>query len=58
MNHSLESRIKKLEDRTKIYPGHNYAESPVSTLKDEKRDNPYLLCGSLDEFLRMTSGRF
>lgn len=56
MYHSLTSKLKKMEDHTRLYPGHHYADVPVSTLGEEKRQNPYLLCESVEQFLRLTAG--
>jgi glyoxylase-like metal-dependent hydrolase (beta-lactamase superfamily II) len=56
MYHSLSHTLKRMDDHTHVYPGHNYAEVPVSTLGEEKKRNPYLLCGSADQFRRMTLG--
>jgi hydroxyacylglutathione hydrolase len=58
MYNSLMSKLKKMEDHTRIYPGHNYADVPVSTLGDEKRNNPFLLCQSVEQFLHLTTGGF
>ncbi len=57
MYHSLTGTLKRLDDHTKVYPGHHYADVPVSTLGDEKRQNPYLMSGSVEGFLRLTMGR-
>ncbi|MCG3176769.1 MAG: putative polyketide biosynthesis zinc-dependent hydrolase PksB [Candidatus Omnitrophica bacterium] len=48
--------LSKFDDRTVLCPGHNYSEKPTTTLGDEKRTNPYLLCDSLDHFLRFRTG--
>jgi len=56
MYHSLTSKLKKMEDHTRLYPGHNYADVPVSTLGEEKKQNPYLLCRSVEQFLHLTTG--
>ena len=40
--HSLEHRIMPLPDETVIWPGHDYGDTPSSTLGREKADNPYL----------------
>lgn len=56
MYNSLTGKLKKMEDHTRIYPGHNYADVPISTLGEEKRQNPYLLCRSVEQFLRLTTG--
>jgi hydroxyacylglutathione hydrolase len=40
--HSLEHKIMPLPDETRIWPGHDYGETPSSTLGREKLSNPYL----------------
>jgi hydroxyacylglutathione hydrolase len=39
---SLEKKIMPLPDETHIWPGHDYGETPTSTLGEEKVNNPYL----------------
>jgi glyoxylase-like metal-dependent hydrolase (beta-lactamase superfamily II) len=39
---SLEEKIMPLPDDTRIWPGHDYGETPTSTLGEEKVNNPYL----------------
>jgi len=39
---SLEDKIMPLPDEIRIWPGHDYGETPTSTLGEEKVDNPYL----------------
>jgi glyoxylase-like metal-dependent hydrolase (beta-lactamase superfamily II) len=39
---SLEAKIMPLPDDTRIWPGHDYGERPISTLGEEKLENPYL----------------
>jgi glyoxylase-like metal-dependent hydrolase (beta-lactamase superfamily II) len=39
---SLEEKIMPLPDETLIWPGHDYGATPVSTLGQEKANNPYL----------------
>jgi hydroxyacylglutathione hydrolase len=56
MYHSLTQRLAKLDDRTIVFPGHNYAAKPYSTIGDEKRFNPYLQFQSLQDFLRRGMG--
>jgi len=51
--HSLTDRLKVLDGRTEVYPGHNYAPMPISTIEEEKRRNPFFLIKSLDEFFRL-----
>lgn len=55
MYHSL-TRLSRLPEATVLYPGHNYADRPTSTLKSEKESNPFLLCRSLEEFLHRVRG--
>jgi len=50
--YSLTQKLAKLDDRTIVFPGHNYAARPYSTIADEKRFNPYLQFQSLQDFLR------
>ncbi len=52
MYYSLTNTLAKLDDRTLVFPGHNYAPRPYSTIADEKRFNPYLQFQSLQDFLR------
>jgi hydroxyacylglutathione hydrolase len=39
---SLEAKIMPLPDDTRIWPGHDYGETPTSTLGEEKINNPFL----------------
>ncbi|MCK9375502.1 MAG: MBL fold metallo-hydrolase [Syntrophobacterales bacterium] len=39
---SLEAKIMPLPDDTRIWPGHDYGETPTSTLGQEKLENPFL----------------
>jgi hydroxyacylglutathione hydrolase len=39
---SLEEKLMPLPDDTRIWPGHDYGETPTSTLGEEKVNNPYL----------------
>ena len=45
------SRLRKLPEWIKVFPGHDYGAKPVSTLGDEKRDNPYFRCETEAEFI-------
>jgi hydroxyacylglutathione hydrolase len=49
-------RLKKLDDSTIIYPGHDYGATPSNAMGDEKKANPFLMADSLDYFLAMTGG--
>lgn len=46
-------KIKKLEDQTVFYPGHDYGSRTSNTLENEKRTNPYLMVNTLREFVQM-----
>ena len=50
---SLTKRLKPLDDQTLLYPGHNYASTPTSTLADEKRGNPFLQARTVDDFFSL-----
>ncbi|OGR92107.1 MAG: hypothetical protein A2992_04840 [Elusimicrobia bacterium RIFCSPLOWO2_01_FULL_59_12] len=52
MYHSL-TQLKKLDEKTVFYPGHDYGMTPTNTIENEKRTNPFLLADSLDQFLEM-----
>ena len=45
------ARLRKLDDRMTLYPGHNYAPKPTSLLSEEKGYNPFLAAPDLDSFL-------
>ena len=53
MYHSLTRVLSKLPEETLLFPGHNYAATPVSTIGDEKRENHYLRIKSLDDWMRL-----
>ncbi len=53
MYQSLTQKLMKLPDETVLYPGHFYGRNPVSTIKDEKKLNPYVLSGNLETFLKL-----
>lgn len=50
------TRLADLDDSVVLYPGHNYAESPTSTIGEEKRSNPYMQSGNLQDFLKYRMG--
>ncbi len=43
MLRSIKEKILPLPEETIICPGHDYGESPFSTLAQEKRSNPYIV---------------
>jgi len=51
MYYSLTRVLAKLPDNTIVYPGHNYASKPSSSLEELKRENYYLRIPSLDAWL-------
>lgn len=40
--HSIQEKILPLPEDTIIWPGHDYGETPSSTLQEEKSDNPFI----------------
>jgi glyoxylase-like metal-dependent hydrolase (beta-lactamase superfamily II) len=48
---SLVNKLKQLPDETVLYPGHNYANRPTSTIGDERRHNVYMQFKRLEDFL-------
>ena len=49
---SLTNKLMRLDDTTVLYPGHNYAQTPTSTIGEERQHNPYVQFTSLHAFLR------
>lgn len=45
-------KLKNMEEDLEVYPGHDYGSRPHSTLKHEKKHNPYLTA-SKEEFYRI-----
>lgn len=43
-------RLMRLPEETRVYPGHNYGQTPTSTIGHETRTNPYLRCATFEEF--------
>lgn len=48
--------LSELDERTILYPGHNYADEPTSTIGAEKKYNPYLQTANLNDFLKYRMG--
>jgi glyoxylase-like metal-dependent hydrolase (beta-lactamase superfamily II) len=46
-------KIKKLDDKLIIYPGHDYGYKPYDTLGNQKKTNKVLLAKSLEEFSKI-----
>ena len=49
-------RLKALPAETKIYPGHNYGPSATSTIGWELKNNDFLKCQSLQNFIKLRLG--
>jgi hydroxyacylglutathione hydrolase len=56
MYSSLYTVLMRLPDETLLYTGHNYGPTAFATLGQQKKTNPYFLCGSLEEFLQERMG--
>ena len=54
--HSLTQKLMKFDDTTVLCPGHNYSDRPTTTMGQEKKTNPYLICDSLQNFLKFRTG--
>ena len=57
MYHSLTQVLSKLPEDTLLFPGHNYATKPVSTIGDEKRENHYMRVRSHEDWTRLMGGQ-
>ena len=53
---SLTQTLMKMPDSTVLCPGHNYADRSTTTMGDQKKHNPYLMCDSMENFLRFRTG--
>ena len=42
MARSIQGKLCPLPDDTKVLPGHNYGGTPISTIGQEKKSNPFL----------------
>lgn len=56
MYETLSKKLLRMPDDTVLLPGHNYADRPTDTMAGQKKTNPYLMCDSLDNFLRFRMG--
>ena len=48
---SIFNRLLKLPEETLLYPAHDYKGQKVSTIGREKKNNPRLQVGSVDEYI-------
>ena len=46
-------RLRQMDDRFVLYPGHHYAPTPSAPMAEEKNRNPFLRAESLDRFLNL-----
>ena len=53
MYRSLTERLARLPDDVVLYPGHDYADRPTSTLGEERHSNYYLRVPNLEDWLRL-----
>ena len=51
MYDSLFSKLRKLDDKVEVYPGHDYGVKPSSTIGEEKKSNYTLQPRSLNDFI-------
>ena len=54
--HKSLSRLRAMKESLAVYAGHNYAPSPVSSIGNEKKYNPFLMAPTLDDFLGLIGG--
>jgi glyoxylase-like metal-dependent hydrolase (beta-lactamase superfamily II) len=57
MFHSLRNVLGALPKETRLYPGHDYGDVPVSSIGREWTQNPYFQLLTLDEFVRFRMRR-
>lgn len=50
-------RLRLLDERLKVYPGHDYGSRPVSTLGDELKENPFFNAPDRESFIRLRMGK-
>jgi len=50
---SIFNRLLKLPEETLVFPAHDYKGDTVSTIGEEKRFNPRLQVGSVDEYVEL-----
>jgi len=43
-------RLARLPEETRVYPGHDYGETPTSTIAHEVRTNRFLRCATFEDF--------
>src|SRR5246127_159878 len=53
---SIFNRLMRLPDDTLVFPAHDYKGDTVSTIGEEKRCNPRLQVGSVDDYVALMNG--
>jgi hydroxyacylglutathione hydrolase len=53
MWHSLNRKLRSLDDAIVIYPGHHYGDRKISTIGEQKETNPYMSFSSPQQFRRV-----
>jgi sulfur dioxygenase len=53
---SIFNRLLRLPDETMVFPAHDYKGDTVSTIGEEKRYNPRLQVGCVDEYVALMNG--
>ena len=48
---TLRTLTSKLPGNTTMYPGHDYGDTPTSTLDEQLQQNPYLQLGTVEDFV-------
>ena len=51
--HSLFDKILKLPEKTLVYPAHDYKGNKVSTVGEQKKNNPRLQVNSIEEYTNL-----
>jgi glyoxylase-like metal-dependent hydrolase (beta-lactamase superfamily II) len=46
-------KLLKLPPNVEVWPGHNFGVAPSSTIGHEIESNPFLLCGTFDDFVKL-----
>ena len=44
------AKLRALDPATMVYPGHDYGDTPTSTIAHEIRSNRFLRCATFEEF--------
>jgi glyoxylase-like metal-dependent hydrolase (beta-lactamase superfamily II) len=56
MYNSLFEKILNLDDDLVVYPGHNYGYKPISTIREEKKNNYVLIPRTKEHFIKFMTG--